>query len=399
MAMNSREKLLAGGVGVLGALFLGSTFVSSIQSGFDAKQQMIESLKKKKDDQSLQLTASKVASLKLNKLIPKSLPRSEELASGDYQKWLLSLGEEAQLVAPATQNTSEAKEKDGSYVLYKFKLAGTGTIENATQLLHGFYSKDYLHRITQFQLRPITNSAEPDQMNISLDCEVLALGIAKDKQEPPKSDPSRLAKSLDEYKQTILGRNIFAPTNNPPALEPRKSVEAKIGLRLEHTVEAKDIDPNQRVSYELLGEVPKGLLIDKDSGKLTWSSNEEGQYKVNVQATDNGIPRKSSQQSLTINVKPLPPVPPAPIQFDVASQAMVTAFTAGQNSPREVWIRSKTESKTYKLAKGDQLQLGGVTGLVKEVGANYVEMETEGRVWLIGMDETLADAYARSKTD
>jgi len=398
MAMNSREKMLAGGIGVLAALFAGNTVVSSIQSGFEAKKQLVESLTKKKQDQALQLTGTKVASLKLNKLIPKSLPKSEEIAIGDYQKWLGSLGEEAQLLAPGLQNTGESKEKDGSYVMYKFKLAGTGTIENATQLLYGFYSKDYLHRITQFQMRPIQNSSEPDQMNISLDCEVLALGVAKDKQEPPKNDPNRLAKSLDEYKQTILGRNIFGPTNNPPALEPKKSVEAKIGLRLEHTVEAKEVDPNQRVSYELLGEVPKGLLINKDSGKLTFSSNDEGEYKVDVQATDNGIPRKSSTQSLTINVKPLPPTPPAPIQFDVASQAMVTALIVGRSGP-EAWIYSKTESKTYKLAKGDQLKLGGVTGLVKDVGANYVELETEGRVWLIGLDETLADAYSRSTTD
>lgn len=398
MAMNAREKLLAGGVGVLAALFAGSTFVSSIQSGFDKKKELIESLTKKKEDQGLQLTATRVARLKLNKLVPKSLPRLDEVATQEYKKWLISLEDEAKLIDATTVSTSDTSDKDGAYHSYRFKVTGTGTIETATQLLYGFYSKGYLHRITQFQMRPIQNAAEPGLMNISMDCEVLALGIAKDKQDPPKSDPSRMAKSLDEYKQTILGRNIFAPTNNPPALEPRKSVEAKIGLRLEHTVEAKEVDPNQRISYELLGEVPKGLLIDKDTGKLSWSSNEEGQYKVEVQATDNGIPRKSSQQSLTINVKPLPPVPPAPIQFDVASQAVVTAFVAGNKGP-EAWIRSKTESKTYYLAKGDQLKLGGVTGLVKDVGANYVEMETEGRVWLIGMDETLADAYSRSKTD
>ncbi len=398
MAMNAREKWLAGGVGVLAALFVGNTLVSSIQSGFDAKKEQIESLTKKKVDQSLQLTATRVARLKLNKLLPKSLPRLEESATQDYKKWLISLGDDAKLIDATTVSTSDTSEKDGSYHSYRFKVTGIGTIENATQLLYGFYSKGYLHRITQFQMRPIQNTAEPDQMNISLDCEVLALGIAKDKQDPPKNDANKLAKSLDEYKQTILGRNIFAPTNNPPALEPRKSVEAKIGLRLEHTVEAKDLDSNQRVSYELLGDVPKGLLIDKDSGKLSWSSNEEGQYKVSVQATDNGIPRKSSQQSLTINVKPLPPTPPAPIQFDVASQAMVTALIVGRNGP-EAWILSKTESKTYKLAKGDQLKLGGVTGMVKDVGANYVEMETEGRVWLVGLDETLADAYSRSKTD
>ena len=282
--------------------------------------------------------------------------------------------------------------------MFKFKLSGTGTIENATQLLYGFYAKDYLHRIVQFSFRPIAGSTEPDQLNISLECEVLALGIAKEKQEPPKAVSNRVVKSLDEYKQTILGRNLFGPTNQPPKLEPKKSLEAKVGLRLEHTVEAKDTDPKQRVFYELVGEVPKGLLIDKDSGKLTWSSNELGEYQVNVQATDNGIPRKSSLQSLTIKVNPLPLVPPPPVQFDVASQAMITALIFGGDAP-EAWIQSKTESKTYKLRKGDQLKLGGVQGVVKEVGANYVEIETGGRRWLVGLDESLAEAYSRSIVD
>ena len=191
-----------------------------------------------------------------------------------------------------------------------------------------------------------------------------------------------------------MERNLFAPTNQPPQLEPKKTIDAKIGLRLEHTVEAKESDPNQRVTYELVGDIPKGLQIESDSGKMTWTSNELGEYQVNVQATDNGIPKRSAKQLLTVKVSPLPPVPPAPIQFDVASQAMVTALIVGLNGP-EAWILSKTESKTYKLVKGDQLKLGGVNGLVKEVGANYLELETEGRRWLVGMDETLAEAYTR----
>jgi hypothetical protein len=117
-----------------------------------------------------------------------------------------------------------------------------------------------------------------------------------------------------------------------------------------------------------------------------------------VQASDNGIPMKTTEQLLTIKVTPLPPPPTPPIQFDVASQAIVTAFLVGRSGP-EAWVLSKTESKTYKLLKGDQLKLGGVIGLVKDIGANYVELETEGRRWLVGQDETLADAYSRSKTD
>ena len=398
MAMNSREKILAAGVGVIVTLFVGRSLFTSIQSGFEKKTQLIESFEKKKTEQELQITAGIVASKKLSSLVNRSLPRVEETARADYQKWLITLGEESQLQTPLPQCTGDMKDKDGPYRVIKFNLKGTGTIETVTQLLYGFYAKDYLHRISNFDMSPLPNSAEPDLLNISLNCEVLALDIAKDKQEPPKGISNRIAKSLEEYKQPILERNLFAPTNQAPQLEPKKSIEAKVGLPLEHTVEAKETDPNQRVAYELVGDIPKGLRIDPDTGKLTWTSKELGEYQVNVQATDNGIPKRSAKQLLTVKVNPLPPVPPAPIQFDVASQAMVTALIVGLNGP-EAWILSKTESKTYKLVKGDQLKLGGVNGLVKEVGANYVELETEGRRWLVGLDETLADAYSRSATN
>ncbi len=398
MAMTSREKILAAGVGVVASLFAGRSILATIQSGFEKKTQLIESLEKKKSEQELQMTAGTVANKKLNSLVNKSLPRIEETARADYQKWLITLGEESQLRSPSPLFSGELKEKDSPYQVIKFNLKGTGTIETATQLLYGFYAKDYLHRISKFDMSPLPNSAEPDQLNISLDCEVLALAIAKDKQDPPKGISNRVAKSLDEYKQPILERNLFAPTNLPPQLEPKKSLEAKIGLRLEHTVEAKETDPNQRLVYELVGEIPKGMRIEGDTGKLSATFNELGEYKVNVQATDNGIPKKSSTQLVTVKVNPLPPVPPPPIQFDVASQAHVTALIVGLNGP-EAWILSKTESKTYKLVKGDQLKLGGVTGLVKEVGANYLELETEGRRWLVGLDESLADAYSRTATN
>ena len=399
MAMNSREKMLTAGIGALALLFVGRSIVLSIQEGFEKKADEITKLTQKKGEQELEITAGQVASQKLNAIAPKSLPRSEEQATADYSKWLISLGEQAQLSQPKQDYAGESIEKDGSLHLYKFKLYGVGTIENATELLYGFYAKDYIHRITRFELTPIASSSIPNEMNIMLDCEVLSLRVAKEKQEPPKGISNRITKSLDEYKQTILARNLFAPTNQPPKVDAKKNVEAKVGIRLEHTIEAKEVDPNQRLFYEIVGDGPKGLQIDKETGKLTFLSNELSEHKVSVQVTDNGIPKKSAMQSLTINVKPLPPTPVPPVQFDVASQAVVTALVTGRSSPPEAWILSKTENKTYKLQKGDQLKLGGVTGTVKEVGANYIEMETAGRTWLVGFDETLADAYSRTKVD
>ncbi len=401
MALNSREKLLTVGVGAIATLFVGRYLVTSVQDGFEKKKNEIASLQKKKSEQELQMTAIQVANQKLNKIVHRSLPKSEEFATGAYSEWLNTLGKEANLSSPTQSYSGEVEEKGGSYHLYKFSLYGTGTLENALQLQYGFYLKDYLHRITRFDLTPIPNSPVPNQLNISLECEVLSLAIAKEKQEPPKAASNRIVKSLEEYKRTILDRNLFSAKNQPPKLDAKHTVEAKVGSPLDYTVQAKELDPNQTVSYELRGdkgEIPKGLLIDKNSGKMTFRSNEIREYKVVVQASDNGIPSKSSEQLVTIKVTPSPPVPLPPVEFNIASQAEVTALIVGRSGP-EAWIRSKTESKTYVLHKGDQLKLGGVTGTVKEVGANYVELETDGRKWLVGLDESLADAYSRGTTD
>jgi len=398
MAMNNREKLLTAGVGVVIMLFVGRSVVGNIQNGFTQKKQKVDTLTKTKNDQALQVTAGLIAGQKLNLVSSRSLSKSEEKARADYMQWLISLGEEAKLEEPIPRYSGEIKDKEKAFHLYKYQLSGSGTIENAIQLLYGFYSKDYLHKITRFDVRPSTNGKEPNRLTITLDCEVLALGNAKEKQDSPSNKSIRVTKSLEDYKSTILERNIFAPLNIPPELDAKTVVDAKIGLKLEHSIEAKESDPTQFVIYEVVGDAPKGLLVDKSSGKLSWSSNELGEFKVDVKATDSGIPARSTVQSLTINVKELPPAAKEPVKYDIASQAMVTALITGSKGP-EAWVLSKTESKTFYLRKGDDLKLGGVQGKVLEVGANYVEIETEGRKWLVGLDESLADAFSRGQTD
>lgn len=396
MAMNQREKYLAMGVGLVASLFVGQYVVNSVQKGYADKLQKIDELNKKKQDQDLQITAGVIASQKLVAVVGRSLPKLEEKARADYMEWLIDLGESANLREPTPSLVGDQKDRDGAYHLFKFQLSGSGTIENATKLLHDFYTKDYLHRITRFNLAPVTG--QPDQLAISMDCEAIALGTAKEKQPAPQQQSARIVKSLEEYKKTIVERNMFSPTNQPPTLEPTKVVEAKIGLPLDHTVEAKDPDATHKIKYELVGDAPKGLTVDPDTGKLTWSSNELGEFKVNLKATDSGLPPKSSTQLLTINVKEPPPPAKEPVKFDVASQSVVTALIVGKNGP-EAWVHSKTDDKKFYLHKGDQLKLGGIEGKVMDVGANYVEFETESRRWVVGLDESIADAFNRGQID
>lgn len=399
MNLNKREKMLAGGVGLVALLFFGQSFVSSIQSGFDAKNKILDDLIKQQDDQALQITAGAIAKQKLRKVATRSLPSLEEKARADYLAWLIELGEQSGLEEPNPRWSGEVPEKD-VYLILKFSITGIGSLENATRLLHSFYEKDCLHRITRFEIRPITSvNAPPDRMTISLDCEVLSLKSAAPNQEPSKLISHRINAPVDDYLNRIVENNIFAPPNHPPEFDNRRVVDATLGIKLDHPVDAKDIDPGQFVRYELVGDTPKGMAIASDTGRLTWNATEIGEYKVNVLAKDTGVPSRSITKALTIKVsEPPPPKKEAP-KFDIASQAFVSALIMGSNGVPEAWIRSKTDSKTFYLRKGDQLKLGDVVGKVEEVGANFLELETEGKRWLVGLDESLADAYQRSQTD
>jgi hypothetical protein len=397
--MNSREKLLAAGVGVVVSLFVGRSFLVSVQNGFNEKRNKIEELKKKKQDQALEITAGAIASQKLLAVVPRSLPKSKEIAKSDYREWIIKVADDCYLQDPLPKWTGESKDslKGEAYTLYKFQLTGTGTIETATELLYAFYEKDYLHRITRLDLRPITGGKDPNQMSIAIDGEVMSMAMAPEKQNPPDTTSRRVGKSLDDYYETIVDRNIFSPPNAPPQLASKKSVDATVGLRLEHSIDAKEPDTNQYLKYRLIEPVP-GMSIDEQSGKFSWTPREIGEFQAEVEVWDSGIPAKSNVQLISIKVKePSKPAPP-PKNFDIASQATVTAFIGGKSGP-EAWVYSKTDEKKYYLHQGEALKLGSVEGKVLNIGINYMELETDGKRWVVGLDESLADAYSRGMKD
>ncbi|MCY2999791.1 MAG: hypothetical protein NT168_16965 [Planctomycetota bacterium] len=250
MNLSKREQLLAAGVGLIFFLFLGNYIWESIRSGIDTKENLKLNLSKQRDEQKLQLTAGAIAKSKLNRLVSQSLPSNEEKARAQYLEWLINLADQCNLSDPLPKSTGDTIEKD-LYQSFRFQLAGTGTIENATKLLHAFHTKDYLHRITRFDMQPIPNNNPPNRLRISLDCEVLALKNANPVQPAPGDNAPRIERPLAEYENSIVGRNIFAPTNTPPVLEQSKLVSATLGLKMDVGVAAKESDPGQVLKYEL----------------------------------------------------------------------------------------------------------------------------------------------------
>lgn len=397
MSMTNREKLLAGAVGVVCSLFGGQFLWSTVQSGFDSKEREIASLRTKLQTQELEITEGKVSTMRLMKALPRSISKKVEFAQTDYMAWLIETANSVGLQDPKPRPGAANAERDG-FTTYKFSMDAEGTLREATQLLYAFESKPFLHRITRFVLQPRNDPKEAGKIQISMDCEVLSLPMSKDRQPTPKTDPAILAKSITDYEAAIYSRNLFEPRNNPPQLRPSKSIDAVVNIPVDYSIEAKDPDPNQKLKFALDGEAPEGLKLDETTGKITWTGREIGKTTINVIAMDSGLPSQKTKQTITIEVKEPPPPPPSPTQFDIASQARISALLGSQDS-FEAWVFSRTESKTLKLREGDELKLGEIRGKVVKIGASYMEVETDGKRWTVGTEETIADAFKRGQID
>ncbi|MCU0712354.1 MAG: cadherin repeat domain-containing protein [Pirellula sp.] len=397
MSMTNREKLLAGAVGVACSLFGGQFLWSTVQSGFESKEREIATLRTKLQGQELEITEGKVSTMRLMKALPRSISKKVEFAQTDYMAWLIETANSVGLQDPKPRPGASNAERDG-FTTYKFSMDAEGTLREATQLLYAFESKPFLHRVTRFVLQPRNDPKEAGKLQISMDCEVLSLPMSKDRQPTPKADPAILAKSIDDYEASIYSRNLFEPRNNPPQLRPNKSIDAVVNIPVDYSIEAKDPDPNQKLKYALDGESPAGLKLDESTGKITWTGREIGKTSFNVIAMDSGLPSQSTKQTITIEVKEPPPPPPSPTQFDVASQAKLSGLLAGK-SGSEAWVFSRTEGKTLKLREGDELKLGEIRGKVVKIGASYMEVETDGKRWTVGTEETIADAFKRGQVD
>jgi len=95
--------------------------------------------------------------------------------------------------------------------------------------------------------------------------------------------------------------------NNPPQLADLDTIIVYTGREAKVPLEASDPDlPNDRLRFELTGEVPDGLTIDERSGELRWTvplEAEPGSRQVTVKVTDTGTPPAEDTATLTLDVR------------------------------------------------------------------------------------------------
>jgi hypothetical protein len=386
---NSRERIFAIIVACVAVVIVGYFAYGWVAGQFTRRNAEIARLTDeiKKFDRTANL--GRAAARKISQYEQRSLPANLEFASTHYQTWLVNEMELAGLIEPNMRLVTEQGGDKDLFVKQSLQIDANGTLPQVIELLHAFYSVDWLHRITRLTLRPVKDTK---LLDITVHIETLSLRKASsaDKLVPRPSNRLALA-SRDAYYDAIVGRNVFGPRNNEPKISLSGSQDVFLGREADLTVKWTDPDPFDQVYFNLVESAAPDAKLDPVTGKFTWTPKEAGTYEFVVEGADDGFPTKvSNREKIVISVRPQGD-PPKPTIFDFAKHTLLTALldVDGQG---EVWLHVRPTGQMVTLHQGDQFEIGSVKGTVSQIGEYDFCFDFEGKRRKLGKGELLGEA-------
>ena len=385
--MNKREKILAIGVGSVMVLAGCQYVLSSYRAAVKSRSSKITVL----DDQLFQARdkglAGAIADRQMGDYLVRSLPSNPERAQADYMSWLLDTITIVDIQDGSVLFTNSNAVGD-LYQRYAFKVSGKTDARGWVELLHSFYTKDYLHRIAEMTVRPNREGG----LSVDLSIEAIGLGAAAPNAAQP-GDSSPFVGKFDAYADAILNRNFFSGPNQLPRFTSPDRLTTEVAKPTSIKIEADDSEKHS-LRFALAGDVPEGLSLDEKTGAVSWTPGTKGEFPLTIKVTDDGYPPQSVEQSFTIAVTDPPPTPETPkaaMPFDDSTQTVLTALLKG-GGDGEAWMKVKTRGTTLKLRPGDQFDIGSLKGSVIAVNAKSVVLEIDGRTFEMRSGGVLSEA-------
>jgi len=253
--MNSREKILSIGVGTLAVLWIGTMGVDRFRDARDKNYRTLENVKKELSRAREANERGRQAQSEIRKLARQSLPTDLDMAKSSYEDWLREqLVDSGLYVSELDDKSSGGGNKRFQEI--SFQISAQGSLSQLSDFLYHFYRAGHLHRISEANLSPNRDS---EALDISLTIDALSLNACK-RSDSLTDRPSELElPPLEEVRQAIVGRNIFA-VYGPDILE----------------------DPNG--SEPLAGQL-EGLLA---KARFTGTTYGQGGWQMAVRIEDSG---------------------------------------------------------------------------------------------------------------
>ncbi|MBC7853096.1 MAG: cadherin repeat domain-containing protein [Pirellulaceae bacterium] len=391
--MNSRERILAISVGSALALLIAFWGWSKISGMYTFRQTAVTNLEKELADQRKVERQTVAAKFRMRNYEERSLPLSPTEARTLYQTWIFRLFERAGMGQPQL-TMGKGKDVPKLYTSQVFIIQGKGTLPQIVKLLHGFYSVDYMHRITKLHIKPIKDSKD---LELNVDFEALSLerATAATLQVRP-ADRLALPKEED-YVRIISERNLFGPPNRAPQISGLGNQKAIRGRGVDIAARGSDPDKLDKLSYKIVKSGANDARLDSSTGKLTWTPRTNGKYEFLVRATDDGWPAKSTKDELlvvTVEDPPVPPPePPRKLAFDDAKHTFLSAVI-DVSGTGQIWLSIRPKGQTLKLAVGDKFEVGSVKGTVISIGEGDFTFESEGKEHKLSKGGNLEEAVS-----
>ena len=385
--MNQRERLLAIAVGGLLAAFVISWGFGKYRSARNSRNLALAAEQNQQTQIQEQLITGEYANRYMGEYLVRSLPANLENAKSTYKQWLLETVISNQ-VSGATVSANSSRVIGGLYQRLEFRVNGQTDVANFVELLHDFYSKDYLHRVRNFSLTPTKDG------NFKLEMSIDAIALLQAPEELPVREGQswQVEHGVAAYRDKILNRNFFEPPNKAPKYKGDAVVESVIGSESPIPLTFEDPDGDS-IQYEFAQPPPEFVQLDQQSGMLKIASKEKQEFQILVRATDTGFPRQSIEQTLTVKIVDPPPKPEPPAtkpDFDDASQTLLTGLVQG-GGEWTAWLNIRTRGETLKLRVGDKFEIGSLKGTVVKVTAKYATLAIDGRQHELRQGSTLAD--------
>jgi hypothetical protein len=300
--------------------------------------------------------------------IAATLAADSSLSRTNYKNWLLTLVNSVGFENP-TVTATNTRPRSASFQALAFKVKARADLEKVSDFLVKFYSLVEHHQIRTIRLSPIPNSK---LLDVDLAIEVMAgKGSARVAvQDQPVQDDAQ--EGLRDMAVAVIERNPFGEANAAPKWDRMAPTEVAAGSPLQLNLVAKDANPLDSLSYELI-DGPEGLKVDAKTGAVSWEAGEPGEYEVKVAAADDGAPAQRSETKFTIRVVEPRPAGPA---FDHATQAFVVA-TVMQGEQPEAWVSLRTTGKMLRFKQGEKLTVGSVKGQVDVIGRKDIHLLTD----------------------
>jgi hypothetical protein len=432
-SLNEREKKLAIIAAAVVPLFLfGLTFLWFLDK-YDTNARAIDDLTGQIEREREKTKQGILAAQRQRYYRKASLPKRKSEARSVYKRWLADVTQKEFGLVQISSSDAGRLEHEGDLIATRdtFKLRPKATLPQLLSFLHAFYSADHLHRINSLSIKPLKKQVRgketvlTGQLQLTLDIEVLSL---TDGPRNMESFPAwtREMPSLDDYKQSILARNIFGPANNLPSIDKPRGLVFKVTQASDKEsastgsqdlpwkfvssrqtksvkISATDADEKDLLSFELVESSIDGAELGKQPATasvrnivLDIPPMKPGSYPMKFLVKDSGMPPKSSELEFEIvfeeeKAKPKKPEEP-PILM--ATETYVRGFMGGDGRWKAL-IHEMPTAKTHWVFEGDSITLDDRDWKATSVTRSSITFEVDGESKTFERDCKLSEPVKR----